>query len=291
MATPELSCLAKDFKSQFHSAGSQAAVHHDLSPGKVKRQHGTITRIKEAIESHGNPFAVEGSTIYNLVTHAYIPDEYVPQILNIDDTGQKSYEDYVSERINGDVSLWAPVKKENNLMYMCGNKKHTVKVRDKTVDLKKTKDLCGRLMVLARSNRDIDQKQAVGTYEFTLTPRSLFAPNDSVLPCSDKSKLIHALEKMVTTDIDHADQQEQPDESTHTTTSDADHCQKIAVVDGMVLVQKLSKKAAAMVTVKDLSACFNDRLMNLTRHFDEVILVFDTYRADSLKNRTRQKRR
>jgi len=59
----------------------------------------------------------------------------------------------------------------------------------------------------------------------------------------------------------------------------------------MVLVQKLSTKAAAMVTVKDLSVCFNDRLMNLTRHFDEVIVVFDTYRVDSVKNRTRQKRR
>lgn len=55
-------------------------------------------------------------------------------------------------------------------MYMSGNKKHTVKVRDKTVDLKETKDLYGRMMVHARANRDIDQKQAVGTYEFTLTP-------------------------------------------------------------------------------------------------------------------------
>jgi len=109
--------------------------------------------------------------------------------------------------------------------------------------------------------------------------------------CSDKSKLIHALENMITTDTDHADQQEQPDESTHSTTSHANNCQKIAVVDGMVLVQKLSKKAVAVVTVKDLSVCFNDRLMNLTRHSDEVIVVFDTYRTDSLKNRTRQKRR
>ena len=74
----------------------------------------------------------------------------MPQILNIDDTGQKLYEDYMSERINGDVSLWAPVKQEKNLMYMSGNKKHTVKVRDKTVDLKEIKDLYGRLMVLAR---------------------------------------------------------------------------------------------------------------------------------------------
>ena len=65
-------------------------------------------------------------------------------------------------------------------MYVSGNKKHTVKVWDKTVDLKETKDLYGRLMVLARSNRDIDQKQAVGTYEFTLTSQSLFAPDGSV---------------------------------------------------------------------------------------------------------------
>jgi len=112
-----------------------------------------------------------------------------------------------------------------------------------------------------------------------------------VLPCSDKSKLIHTLEKMVTTNTDHADQQEQPDDSIYSTTSDADHCRKIAVVDGMALIQKLSTKAAAMVTVKDLSVCINDRLVNLTRDFDEVIVVFDTYRADSLKNRTRQKRR
>ena len=123
-------------------------------------------------------------------------------------------------------------------------------------------------MVLARSNRDIDQKQAVGTYEFTLTPRSLFGPDGSVLPCSDKSKLIHALEKMVTTDSDHADQEEQPDQSTHFTTSDANHYQKIDVVDGMVLVQKLSKKAAAVVTVKDLSVCWtvcSDRQANLVQ--------------------------
>ena len=52
----------------------------------------------------------------------------------------------------------------------------------------------------------------------------------------------------------------------------------------MVLVQNLSTKAAAVVAVKDLSACFDDRLIKLTRHFDAVIGVFDTYRADTLKN-------
>ena len=90
LAAPELSGLAQEFKDQFHDVGSKAVEHHDLSPSKIKREHGTINRIKDAIQSHGNPFAVGGNIIYNIITHAYIPDEYVPQILNIDDTGQKT---------------------------------------------------------------------------------------------------------------------------------------------------------------------------------------------------------
>ena len=45
------------------------------------------------------------------------------------------------------------------------------------------------------------------------------------------------------------------------------------------------------MTVRDLSGCFNDRLMKMTQDYDEIILVFDTYRADSLKSATRDKRR
>ena len=283
-AAPELSCLAKEFKDQFLDVGSKAVEHHDLSPSKIKREHGTISRIKDAIQSHGNPFAAKGNMIYNIITHACMPDE------NIYDTGQKLYEDYVAECINGDVSLWAPVKKQNNKMYMSGNKSHKFKIRNKIVDLKETKDVYGSLMVLARSNRVIDQKQAVGIYEFTLTPRALFSPNCSVLPCNDKSNLIHVLEKLTTRETTEADQQSDED-PIQTDADPPDHRRKIAVVDGMVRVQKMTTKPATVVTVKDLSVCFNDRLMILTRNFYEVILVFDTYKADSLKSITRKKRR
>src|SRR6218665_3375787 len=113
--------------------------------GKVRlRRSITLSILK-----HGNPFSVEGDKLHSVITHAYIPDEYVQAILNADATGQKLYEDYASERINGDVSLRAPVKKENNKMFRSANKKTTIKLRDKTVDLKETKDLYGRLVVLA----------------------------------------------------------------------------------------------------------------------------------------------
>ena len=196
MAAPELSCLAKEFKDQFGVGGRHALEHHDLSPAAIKQHHGAVSKIKSAILTRDNPFAADGERFYNLITHAYIPGEYVPQILKMDNTGQKLYKEYVAERINGDVSLWVPVKRQNNKMFTSGNKKHAVTVRDKTIDMKETKYRYGRLTVLAMPNRDVDQKKAIGNYEFTLTSRALFAPDGSVLPCTDKSKLIHLLERL-----------------------------------------------------------------------------------------------
>ena len=118
-----------------------------------------------------------------------MPQEYVPQILNADEICQKIDENYVAEHINEHQ-----LKAEQQLYDMSGCKKLTVKIHDKTVEMKETKNWYGRLMGFTRSNRDIDQK--VGNCEFTLTPRALFAP---VLACTDKSKLIHNLEKLAST--------------------------------------------------------------------------------------------
>ena len=301
LASPELSCMANEFKLQFNVKESKVTEHHGLCMSAIKRNHCSISKIKAAIMCHGNPFAVKGPMLYNLITHAYIPEKYVPQILNMDDSGQKLYEDYVAERINGNVGLWAPVKKQNNKMYMSSNKKLAVKIRDKTVDLQETKNLYGRLMVLARSSRDIDQKDSISNYEFTLTPRALFAPSGSLLLCNEKSKLIHALEKLVVAET-HSDNSQPASHEMHdvpdegamdlVASIDGSHVsRKIAVVDGMVIVQKLTKKKATMATVKDLSECFIEKVMDLTTGYDEIILVFDTYKLDSLKNATRQKRR
>ena len=284
MASPELSRLSTEFKGQFGIQAHKPEGHHDVQPTVVKQEHEAVDKIKAAILSHGNPFAVEGNQLYSFITHAYVPQEYVPQIFNVNDIGQKLYKDYVTERINGDVSLWAPVKKQNNKMYMSGNKKHTIKVLDQTVDLKETKNLYGRLIVLTRSNRDINQKNAIGNY---VTPRAHFAQDGSMLPCTDKSKLIHNLEKLAKTeDTDFPAANEYGDSSATSSTNPM-----IAIVDGMVLVQKMTTKKGTLSTVKDLVQSFNDRLTSLTVGFSEVILVFDIYKSNSLKGKTRERRR
>ena len=128
--------------------------------------------------------------------------------------------------------------------YLSDNKKSSLKIHDKTVDLNETKDLYVRLMVLARSKRDIDQKQAIENYEFTLTPRALFAPNGAMLPCTDKAKLIHLLEKLGAAEPPDDAQQQLHDASglqgdaTGLETMDFTHIhgypsRKIALVDGI----------------------------------------------------------
>jgi len=52
--------------------------------------------------SHGNPFEVEGNQLFNVITNAYVPDEFVPQILNIDETGQSSMNNLL---LNGSMAM------------------------------------------------------------------------------------------------------------------------------------------------------------------------------------------
>jgi len=107
--------MSSEFKRQFGIQDNKIREHNGLSPSVVKREHNAIDRIKAAMLSHWNPFEVEGNQLFNVITNAYVPDEFVPHILNVDETGQKLYEQFVADRIN--VSLWAPVKKEQNRMY------------------------------------------------------------------------------------------------------------------------------------------------------------------------------
>ena len=136
-------------------------------------------------------------------------------------------------------------------MFLSGNKQQTVKICNQSVDLKETKDLYGRLMVLAKSNRDIDKKSAAGNFEFTLTPRALFAPDGSILPCAGKSKLIHCLEKLdknnetdqnaqLLSSEDHVEAIDEPETSIAASP-------KIVLVDGMVLVQQMTKNPSGVL--------------------------------------------
>ena len=115
---------------------------------------------------------------------------------------------------------------------MFANKVTSVKLRDKTVDLMETKEFYGRLMVMAKSSRDINQKEAIGNYEFTLTPRALVAQDGTILPCLDKSKLSQLPKKWETAEAPQDDHN--PGEKMDTIQDTPSH--KVALVNGRILL-------------------------------------------------------
>ena len=72
MASPELSRMSGKFKSQFGTgAGGKDTEHPDLGSSRINRDHEAIDKIKAAIL-----IAEEGDKLYNMITHAYIPQVY-----------------------------------------------------------------------------------------------------------------------------------------------------------------------------------------------------------------------
>ena len=52
------------------------------------------------------------------------------------------------------------------------------------------------MMMVCKSGPEIDIKETVGQYEFSIVPRSLFATDGTMLHCASKSSLMSILEKL-----------------------------------------------------------------------------------------------
>ena len=66
----------------------------------------------------------------------------------------------------------------------------------KVVESQEEGHLFARLMVVSKSRPGADLKAAIGQYEFSMVPRSLFAPDGTMLHCSTRSSLMIVLEKL-----------------------------------------------------------------------------------------------
>ena len=79
-------------------------------------------------------------------------------------------------------------------------KKINVKVNNKVVQLKKEKKFMTKFIIASRKQEDIDLPYYFGKYEFSVTPCSLFRPDGTVLLDTDKSTVMHEIEKAIESD-------------------------------------------------------------------------------------------
>lgn len=137
------------------------------------------------------------------------------------------------------------------------------------------------MMLVCKSQRDINVQEAVGMYEFSVVPRSLFAPDGTMLYCNAKSDLMSILEKLPEEAMD--DQDETDDQRTTNN-------YKVAIVDGMAELQSL-KKPDSIKDCLQLAEHFCDRIFTKYADYSEIRLIFDRYDVPvSLKEATRRRR-
>ena len=288
LIAPELARLSSEAKSMAGVSLHTPEQHHTLSAAIVAREDKGVQQLIAAIKSFTNPFSVSkdsasNNDLYNLVTKVVMSEEIKNDLCQQSEIGRKLFNTFVDERLKtGKVNLWSTMKKRKLKTWKSSCKVIKMKTAVKVVELKEDRSLFARLMMICKSRPEVDIKEAIALYEFSVVPRSLFAPDGTMLHCSCKSALMHILEKLTG---------ESSSEVTRQTSSPNAEVQfKVAIVDGMAEIQSLDKPAW-IETCKHLAEHFNNRLFSKYDENQEIRLIFDGYDVpSSLKSATRTRR-
>ena len=83
--------------------------HHESSASKNKRVTKNVNKLQKFMNSFDINFE-NGQKLHNVITKAIIPDSYTNEIISNGEEGQKMYKNFVKERIEGQMSIWFPMK-------------------------------------------------------------------------------------------------------------------------------------------------------------------------------------
>ena len=133
----------------------------------------------------------------NLVTKVIMPEKVKNDICERGEIGKKLFETLVTDRIKTNkVNLWSPMKRRKLLTWKDSEKVLKLSCKDKVIELKEDRSLFVKLMAVCKSRPEINIKEVIGQYKFSVAPRSLFAPDGTMLHCSAESALMTILVKL-----------------------------------------------------------------------------------------------
>ena len=184
-----------------------------------------------------------------------------------DEVGSELFNLFRAERLYGEKSIRDPMVKRKLPTFAETTKKVNVKVNNKVVQLKEEKKLMTKFIIASRKREDIDLPYYFGTNKFSVIPRSLFRPDGTMLLDTDKSTVMHEIEKAI-----ESDRGSNVDLDILETNS----VPKIVIFDGMALVNRIIKDVQ-ITTCKDLAEAFTRLVHHESEGYDEVRFIFDHY--------------
>ena len=111
------------------------------------------------------------------------------------------------EKESASVSMRDPMVKMKLKMFSTCNKKVKCNLRDKMVKMRKDRSLLARFLVVQQCRPELGAplKEAIGQYEFSVVPRSLFPSDGMFLLPSDKSSFMKLIKEFPIQDISGVD--------------------------------------------------------------------------------------
>ena len=267
LCAPELARLAKETEAMLGLPTANHTVHHHLSAAKSSQRERNVSKLKAVMEQC-NPFADKSPRLYNLMSKVVMPEAIEKDILNMEERGQQAFQSFVEQRICGTTNLWDRMVKQKFLNWEDSCKIIKLKGSSGHVEMKATNSLFARMLIIAKSNRQIDLEDVISNHEFTQINTILMNSDGSLIPSTDKSDLIHILEGLVVPDDDLVDGL--------SAQIDEDHSDTYLVIDGMSVVHELMS-VIQFPTCKALADVFTNTIAARCKDYKGGRVIFDNY--------------
>lgn len=198
--------------------------HHNVTTAVLAREEKGAAQLTATIER------------FNLVTKVVMPEMVKKDFCEQSEIGRRLFDCFVKERVqSGEVNLWSPMKKRKLLTWKTSAKVVKVTAGDKIAELQEDRSLFARMMMVCKSRPEIDIKETVGQYKFSVVPRSLFAADSTMLHCSSKSNLMNILEKL------------NDNRNNRRVASPNEDQVKVTIVDGMQTFSHLTSQSGSKI--------------------------------------------
>ena len=275
LVLPEINRVLDEFHTVLAIKNTTKEYHYQLTGNTNSRIMQNAKKLLDVLSTHSCNFDKTDQQVFNIVTKAVLSEKSAEQFLQVEKEGEKLRESFIQDRLRGSSSIWSPLKKRKLPTFSENCASVKVKLKDKVATLREERRLLTRFLMAYRERPEVDLPTHLGEYEFSVVPRSMFNSDGRMLLATDKSSVMHEIEKML-----------EPEDAIIEPVLQGD---RVVMFDGMGLVNKM-KKTAAIKTCKDFADAFVQRILLESRTFQQINLIFDRYMTTSLKAKTRDKR-
>ena len=192
LCAPVLDSVCKDFRKRSKLKKESRDKHYQLTGTTNSRISGNVDKLLSHFKSIEFPF--ESSEHMIILLQMLFYREVLHQILTINSIGKKMYENIKSERIYGEKRIWDAMKMCKLQTFKSSGATIKTKIEGKLIELKEDKPLLQRVLTILQKHPEINLPKLIGENEFSNIPRLMFSIGGKILPCTNKSQILHTIE-------------------------------------------------------------------------------------------------